>query len=399
MRFPETLRIVFINIIQNKFKVLLTSLGIIVGAVTIVLVIAIGQGGEDEVMAQFSGLNAETIYVNPDYSKSSFNNIESIPKLTVDIMNQIMDESTTLSAIDIRGNAYKESVINGTKEQVAIAGVTEEYSKVSNLDVVYGENISDIDVEDYTNVAVIGDGLAKKYFMKQEDAIGSTIKINNRTYIIKGVLGRRGDGMQGLSPDETIFIPFTTASQYVFDNNTMPQIVALASKLSLVKRAMAEIKDTINYVLEDGSVYKLEDTGSRIEAATKSAKTMKLLLMSVATIVFIVGGIGIMNVLFVSVKERTKEIGILKALGSSKKDIMIQFILESVIISVFGGVVGILLSVYIMPLMKYTNIPVTPSVSGKVMALIFAVVTGTLFGIYPAYKAANLKPIEALSYE
>lgn len=399
MRFSETLRIVFINIIQNKFKVLLTSLGIIVGAVTIVLVIAIGQGGEDEVMAQFSGLSAETIYVNPDYSISSFNNNESIPKLTVDIMNQIMDESTTLSAIDIRGNAYKESVINGVKEQMAIAGVTEEYSKVSNLDVVYGENISDIDVEDYTNAAVIGDGLAKKYFMKPEDAIGTTIKINNRTYIIKGVLERRGDGMQGLSPDETIFIPFTTASQYVFDNNTMPQIVALASKLSLVKRAMAEIKDTINYVLEDGSVYKLEDTGSRIEAATKSAKTMKLLLMSVATIVFIVGGIGIMNVLFVSVKERTKEIGILKALGSSKKDIMIQFLLESVIISGFGGVVGILLSVYIMPFMKYTNIPVTPSFSGKVMALIFAVATGTLFGIYPAYKAANLKPIEALSYE
>lgn len=399
MRFSETLRIVFINIIQNKFKVLLTSLGIIVGAVTIVLVIAIGQGGEDEVMAQFSGLSAETIYVNPDYSKSSFNNIESIPKLTVDIMNQIMDESTTLSAIDIRGNAYKESVINGTKEQVAIAGVTEEYSKVSNLDVAYGENISDIDVEDYTNSAVIGDGLAKKYFMKPEDAIGSAIKINNRTYIIKGVLERRGDGMQGLSPDETIFIPFTTASQYIFDNNTMPQIVALASKLSFVKRAMAEIKDTINYVLEDGSVYKLEDTGSRIEAATKSAKTMKLLLMSVATIVFIVGGIGIMNVLFVSVKERTKEIGILKALGSSKKDIMLQFLLESVIISVFGGLVGIVLSKYIMPLMKYTNIPITPSLNGEIMALLFAVVTGTIFGLYPAYKAAQLKPIESLSYE
>lgn len=399
MKFSETLRIVFINIIQNKFKVLLTSLGIIVGAVTIVLVIAIGQGGEDEVMAQFSGLSAETIYVNPDYSKSSFNTSESIPKLTVDIMNQIMDESTTLSAIDIRGNAYKESVINGTKEQVAIAGVTEEYSKVSNLDVAYGENISDIDVEDYTNSAVIGDGLAKKYFMKPEEAIGSAIKINNRTYIIKGVLERRGDGMQGLSPDETIFIPFTTASQYIFDNNTMPQIVALASKLSLVKRAMAEIKDTINYVLEDGSVYKLEDTGSRIEAATKSAKTMKLLLMSVATIVFIVGGIGIMNVLFVSVKERTKEIGILKALGSSKKDIMLQFLLESVIISVFGGLVGIVLSKYIMPLMKYTNIPITPSLNGEIMALLFAVVTGTIFGLYPAYKAAQLKPIESLSYE
>ncbi len=310
-----------------------------------------------------------------------------------------MDESTTLSAIDIRGNAYKESTINGVKDDIAIAGVTEEYSKVSNLKTAYGENISDIDVEDYVNVAIIGDGLAKKYFMKLEDAIGNTIKINSRTYVIKGVLERRGDGMQGLSPDETIFIPFTTASQYVFDNDTLPQIVVLASKLSLVNKAMAEIKDTLNYVLEDGSVYELEDTVSRIEAATKSARTMKLLLMSVATIVFIVGGIGIMNVLFVSVKERTKEIGILKALGSSKKDIMLQFLLESVIISVFGGVIGILLSDYMMPLMKYSNIPVTHSFSGKVIALVFAIMTGTLFGLYPAYKAANLKPIEALSYE
>lgn len=310
-----------------------------------------------------------------------------------------MDESTTLSAIDIRGNAYKESTINGVKDDIAIAGVTEEYSKVSNLKTAYGENISDIDVEDYVNVAIIGDGLAKKYFMKLEDAIGNTIKINSRTYVIKGVLERRGDGMQGLNPDETIFIPFTTASQYVFDNDTLPHIVVLASKLSLVNKAMAEIKDTLNYVLEDGSVYELEDTVSRIEAATKSARTMKLLLMSVATIVFIVGGIGIMNVLFVSVKERTKEIGILKALGSSKKDIMLQFLLESVIISVFGGVIGILLSDYMMPLMKYSNIPVTHSFSGKVIALVFAIMTGTLFGLYPAYKAANLKPIEALSYE
>ena len=399
MRFSEILRIVYTNIMKTKAKVLLTSLGIIVGAATIVMVIAIGKGGEEEVMSQFSGLSAETIYINPNYALGANIDIENMPRLTTNHMNQIMEESTTLSAIYLRGNTYEKAIINGKEEQVPIVGVTEEYSKVSNLQIEYGEDISSIDVEDVTNVAVIGEGIASKYFMKAEDAIGSEIKIKNRSYVIIGVLKRTGDGMQGLNSDESIFIPYSTANKFILNSNTIPEMVGLSKDLSLVKKSMFEIKDTLSFVLEDGSLYEITDAGSRIEAATKSAKTMKLLLIAVATIVFIVGGIGIMNVLFVSVKERTKEIGILKALGSSKRDIMMQFLLESVIISLFGGIVGILVSNYTMPLMKYTDIPVSPSLEGKVIALIFAIVTGTVFGLYPAYKAAQLKPIEALNYE
>ncbi|MBU3107901.1 ABC transporter permease [Clostridium gasigenes] len=177
----------------------------------------------------------------------------------------------------------------------------------------------------------------------------------------------------------------------------MTQIVAMAEELFLVEKAMEEIKSTLNYVLDDGSVYLLEDVGSLIEAATKSARTMNMLLISVATIVFIVGGIGIMNVLFLSVKERTKEIGILEALGSTKGDIMMLFLLESVIISIFAGIVGVVVSYYLMPLMSYTDIPVYPSVEGQVIALTFAVLTGTIFGLYSAYKASELKPIDALN--
>ncbi len=399
MRFSEILRIVYTNIMKTKAKVLLTSLGIIVGAATIVMVIAIGRGGEEEVMSQFSGLSAETIYVNPNFALGAETDMDNIPKLTIENMKQILEESTTLSSIYLRGNSYKETTINGKKEQLSVVGVTESYSEVSNLKIEYGEDITDIDVEDGTNAVVIGSELASKYFMKPEDAIGSEIRIENRTYFIIGVLQRTGDGMQGISPDDSIFVPFSTAAAFIFDQGITPQIVALAKDISLVEKGMAEIKDTLNYILEDGSVYELSDAGSRIEAATKSAKTMNLLLMSVATIVFVVGGIGIMNVLFVSVKERTKEIGILKALGSSKKDIMLQFLLESVIISLFGGIVGVLISNYLMPLMKYTDVPVSSSLSGKIIALAFALVTGTVFGLYPAYKAAQLKPIEALNYE
>lgn len=399
MKLLEMLRIVMINILQNKVKVMLTSIGIIVGSVTIVMVIAIGRGGEEEVNAQFSGLSAETVYVNLDYMKIGNKDFSEIPKLTQDLMEQMMDESQTLKGIYLRGDAYSEVTLNGKTEYISVTGVTEGYSLVSNLETAYGENISEFDVEEMTSVAVIGEGIAKKYYPNVEEAIGSTIRIGDKAFTIIGILERKGDGLQGLSADDTIFVPFTTAEQSILNEYTMPQIVALSKDLSTVKFSMKEMKSTLNYVLDDGSYYTLEDAGSRIEAATQSAGTMNMLLIAMATIVFIVGGIGIMNVLFLSIKERTKEIGILKALGSSKEEILLQFLFESVIISTFGGIMGVLLSYLLMPLMKYTNTPVSPSIEGQIIAIIFAMITGTLFGLYPAYKASQLKPIEALSYE
>ena len=382
MKLLEMLRIVMINILQNKVKVMLTSIGIIVGSVTIVMVIAIGRGGEEEVKAQFSGLSAETVYVNLDYMKIGNKDFSEIPKLTQDLMEQMMDESQTLKGIYLRGDAYSEVTLNGKTEYISVTGVTEGYSLVSNLETAYGENISEFDVEEMTSVAVIGEGIAKKYYPNVEEAIGSTIRIGDKAFTIIGILERKGDGLQGLSADDTIFVPFTTAEQSILNEYTMPQIVALSKDLSTVKFSMKEMKSTLNYVLDDGSYYTLEDAGSRIEAATQSAGTMNMLLIAMATIVFIVGGIGIMNVLFLSIKERTKEIGILKALGSSKEEILLQFLFESVIISTFGGIMGVLLSYLLMPLMKYTNTPVSPSIEGQIISIIFAMRNGNRTGCY-----------------
>lgn len=398
MLFSEMIRLVFQNIIQNKSKVILTSLGIIAGAATIVAVIAIGRGGEADIKAQFSGLSAETMYVKPD-NKFGQNIIDGkFEKLTVENMDFIMNESTTLSGIYLRGNAYKETIINGKKESLSIMGVTEEYSKVSNLELKDGNNIDRIDIDDESEVVVIGYGIASEYFISVSDAIGQSIKVGNKSYKIIGVLERSADGLQGLSPDDTIFMPYTTAKTNIFEDTTTPEIVALASDIDLIKKAMAEIMDSLDYLLED-NVYKVEDTGSRIEAASKSANTMNVLLISVATIVFIVGGIGIMNVLSLSVKERTKEIGILKAFGCTENNIMLLFLLEAIIISGFGGVAGILLSNLFIPFVKSLQVPVLPSVEGQIIAFAFAIITGTIFGFYPAYKASQLKPVDALSYE
>ena len=398
MLFSEMLRLVFQNIIQNKSKVILTALGIIAGAATIVAVIAIGRGGEEEIKAQFSGLSAETMYVKTDSSFADKIFSGNFEKLTVEQMDFMMNESTTLSGAYLRGNAYSEAVINGKKNNTNTMGVTEDYSKVSNLEVAYGNNIDRIDVDDGNEVVVIGYQLATKYFASANDAVNKQIKIKNKMYKIIGVLKRSADGLQGLSPDDTIFMPYTTAQENIFDENTVPEIVAVASDINLVKKAMAEIMDSLDYLLEE-NVYAVEDTGSRIEAASKSARTMSILLTSVATIVFVVGGIGIMNVLSLSVKERTKEIGILKALGATENNIMVFFLLEAIIISGFGGIVGIILSNLFIPFVKSLEVPVSPSIEGQIMAFAFAIITGTIFGFYPAYKASKLKPVDALSYE
>lgn len=399
MRFFEMIRLVLKNLLENKSKVILTSLGIIAGTATIVAVIAIGKGGEEAVKDQFSGLSAETIYVNVDYSKGNKVFEGSYPHLTTEQMEFIMNESTTLSGIYLRGGAYKQAVLNGIKGNVSITGVTEEYSTVSKLNIIQGYNIDRIDIEEGNHVVVIGDGIATKYFSQAEEAVGKTITIEGKNYKIIGVLERSADGMQGLSPDDTIFMPYSIAQENIFDKSTTPQIVALANNIKSVKKAMAEIEDSLNYLLEDDNVYKAEDAGSRIEAASESARTMNVLLISVASIVFVVGGIGIMNVLSLTVKERTKEIGILKALGAQERTIMSLFLFEAIIISSFGGITGILVSYCVIPLVRQVGVAVSPSVEGQIMALGFAIFTGTIFGVSPAYKASQLKPVEALSYE
>ncbi len=401
MNFTEMMRVVWLNLVQNKFKVMLTSLGIIVGAVTIVMVIAIGRGGEAEIAGQFGDLSAATVYVNTDYSKMFSGNMDmsSYPKLNEEHLEQMADENPYLKKLMLMLNTMAEATINNEKNFTTFNGVSPDYEEISNLPIATGDNITQDDVDNMTRVAVLGDKIAAQYFGSAENAVGRTLKVGGQTFQIIGVLERKGDAIQSMNPDNSVFIPYTTAMRYLAGDYDLPQMIGLAKDISVVDKAIARMQSTLDYMLDDSSFYMVEDAGSRIEAATQSATTMKMLLISVAAIVFVVGGIGIMNVLFVSVKERTREIGILKALGSSKKDVMLQFLLESVMISIFGGGVGILLSFLLMPLMQYTDIPVLATADGKLVALFFSVLTGALFGFYPAWKAAGLKPIDALNYE
>jgi putative ABC transport system permease protein len=289
--------------------------------------------------------------------------------------------------------------LNGEEYFRSITGVTSEYEQILNLSTAYGSNLIDDDVEDKSLVAVLGYNVAVQNYGMPEYAVGEYISINNKLLKVVGVLARKGDSAGTIAPDSSIFIPYSVAKEYVFNNYLIPQAIALADDVSHVDSATAWIRSSLAYLLNTSDAYTIENAGSRMEAASQSAKTMSMLLVSVAVIVFIVSGIGIMNVLFVSVKERTREIGILKALGCPERDILLQFLLESITISVFGSIAGMLLSIFILPLMKYTDIPVLPSAGGQLAALFFSLLTGTVFGFYPAYKASKQKPIDALNYE
>lgn len=351
-------------------------------------------------LSLFSNLSADTIYVNLDYTAlGTGKDIASVEKLTPELLEKIMEESTTLQGMYLRASGFQQVTYNTKKQSANLVGVTPGYAEISNLSFERGADFSEYDFEDGERVAVIGSKIAEKLF-GTADAVGNYLKIGDARYQVIGLLKRSEDGLQGVDADNSIFIPYSAMEKdELLDDYATTQAVGKAIGIHEVEKAKKEIMSTLNYYMIDASAYAVSDAGTRIEAATASATTMKLLLVSVAGIVFVVGGIGIMNVMFVTVKERTREIGILKALGAKEKDVLLLFLLEAFCIGIFSGIVGVVLSVPSIALMGFTEIPVYSLWDGTVVACAFAVATSTLFGFYPAYKASLLMPVQALAEE
>lgn len=458
---------------------LLTSVGIIIGAATIVMVIAVGKGGQQEVANQFKNLNAGSIDISFTSNSNTRNNDSSSGKssdsnaggmampsgggmpsmggsgggsansgmpsmggsaggstnsgmpgmggsaggfggfmigggmsgtdsmlnkekvtLSEDDVEDLETFVPDIDAVSISFNT-KKTVTGGELEEdttYTIAGVKSAYQDISNLSMQIGEFITDSNDENKQKVCVLGYTVAQEIFGSALEAYDSTIYIDGRPYVVNGVLSMMGSVSSGISPDDAIFIPYRTGIKYITGNDVSPTITVIASDVNNVSTVKANI-ETVLAETYPNTTFTITDAGSKMEAAAASNNTLTMLLIVMAGIVFVVGGIGIMNVLFVSVKERTKEIGILKAIGCSKKDILIEFLLEATAISIFGGLTGVAVSFIVLPIAEHYGVSVIASVSGSVIAVIFAVVTGTLFGFYPALKAASLVPIEALTEE
>ena len=443
MRLSEILRLVWLNLSQNKFKVILTSIGIVVGSATIMLVLAIGTGGKEEVAEQFKNLNAGAIDISCDSSDSggfSFEMPGGGGSVTVTNMGggsgggmsggpgggmdfggffgfgqEEESEAVTLTCEDGDDLATFVSGISATTisysttasveggdmtsaSYYTIAGVEDNYAAISNLEMAIGDFLTEENNESKEKVCVLGATVAKEIFGSAYDAYDGIVYIDGRPYIVSGGLSEMGTVASGISPDDSIFIPYATGVKYLVGSSVSPTITVLAADVNNVEGVIEEVTEVLATSYPNAE-FTFEDAGSKMEAAEASNQILTMLLIAMAAIVFVVGGIGIMNVLFVSVKERTNEIGILKAIGCSKRDILLEFLAEAAAISLIGGVLGNLVSLAVAPIVQYLGVRVELSALAFLIALVFAVGTGTIFGFYPAYKASNLVPVEALGAE
>lgn len=394
MKTIEILRSIFLNIRSNKIRVFLTTLGVIIGTLTIIVVVGIGKGGEQAVQEQFKKLSAQTINImkSRDYNKSKKLGLEDIPKLE------------SLECVERAGAVIRSSAeisYSSVTESASIQGVSESIQDINQLNLFTGSFVTDEDGQKRKKVIVLGYSLAQLLFGEDiTAAVGQKVSVKGRKYEVVGVLQKEGDSGQGESRDDSAIVPIKIAESYLSGRFTMLSFVVKADAIDHVETAISEVKQYILNLTETESAYNIMDAGSRLTTALETANTMSAILIGVAAVVLVVGGIGIMNVLLVSVRERTREIGILKSIGARRQDIIKEFLMEAVIISLLGGLIGVGLSFITIPIVLYWGgLLVVQSIEGILLGLVFSVATGVFFGVYPAVKASKLKPIEALNYE
>ncbi|WXR62531.1 ABC transporter permease [Peptostreptococcaceae bacterium AGR-M142] len=385
MRISELFKNVMINILENKFRSILTTLGIIVGCATIILVFGIGEQSKKEVEDRFSFINAKTLTISVDRDSN-----ESFTKEDKNYLDEYSDYKEQVELV--LSSSKQISYMNDGLSQ-SVKGVNNPYFEISNLILESGRLFEEDDKNLNKKVAIIGSDVKDELF-EGVDPISKIITIDGIKFEIVGVLESRGSRLD----DPVVYLPYEIAKSYVIGKNSSPELIISAKSINDMDKLKNEVLGLLK-IRYDDEFYNIRDLGSIVETAKESASAMSLLLASIGAIVLIVGGIGIMNVLFVSVKERTKEIGTLKALGTTKRDILLQFLIESIIISLIGGILGVILSFILVPAFEMFEMKMIITYKAYVIALLFAVLTGSVFGYYPAYKASDLPIIDALRYE
>jgi putative ABC transport system permease protein len=414
INLAETARIALKSLVTNKLRTLLTALGIIIGVAAVVALMAIGNGSQASITARITANGANLLTVRSGASNSGGvgGGVGSSQTLTTDDAEALADTQNVPDAAlvspEYDGNG--QIVAGSQNTNARITGATLAYLTVHNITVAEGEFISAENVSSTSSVVVLGANVATTLF-PDGDAVGQAIRINGQKFTVIGVLAAKGGSGFG-STDDGVIVPLSTAQRTLFGGRAISggatlvsTIVVQAKDATSVEAALNEIEQTLrdqHELAADGSAddFSVINQQDQLDSATATTETLTLFLGAIAAISLLVGGIGIMNIMLVSVRERTREIGLRKALGAREGDILTQFMFEALTISLVGALIGLTLGVLIAWGVTVTGlITATPSLSAAALAVGFAVAVGLCFGIAPARSAARLDPIDALRYD
>lgn len=405
MNFINLLKIAWKAILLNKTRAMLTMLGIIIGVASVIAMLAIGEGSKESIKKNISSMGANLITIRP--GAGMMGGVRSDPSamqtLTLADYNALKSQAKLIKEISPLVNGSGQSIAGSNNWPTSIYGASPEYLKIRDWGVEEGSMFTEDDIESYAKVAVIGKTVQENLF-PNENPIGKMIRFKNIPFKVIGVLKEKGENTFGQDQDDIIIAPYTAVQKRVLAQTYLQSIVASSQSEEDSENAVNEIKsimETQHKIKPDeDNDFNVSSQQEIISMFSSTSEMLTILLVAIASISLLVGGIGIMNIMYVSVKERTKEIGLRMAIGAKGNDILMQFLIESVLISITGGVLGVLIGlITTFCIQQFAGWPVCVTASSIVISFVVCTITGVFFGWYPARKAAQSDPIDALRYE
>ncbi len=404
MKFKNLLKVAFKSLVKNRMRSLLTSLGVIIGVGAVIVMVGVGQGAQQDIEQQISSLGANMLMVWPQRSWSQgVSQSGTQNRLTLDDVEAIRRQATLITAVSPEVRVGAQVIGGESNWNTTVRGVDPEYEAIRDWHIDYGEYFTERDVRAKSKVAVLGKTVADNLF-PSGDAVGAQIRVRNTPFKVIGVLESKGEASFGGDQDDVILVPSSTALYRLAGGRYISSIYASAVSVEESPQAEEELAIIMReaHRIEPGEEddFRIRSQAEFMEMATQTSEVMTLLLAAVAAVSLIVGGIGIMNIMLVSVTERTREIGIRMAVGARGSDVLVQFLTEAVVLALIGGTIGVLLAVGVSVILNNLVGMTTVIHAGVVtLAFGFSAAIGVFFGYYPARKAARLHPIDALRYE
>ena len=402
--YKESFLMAWASLIANKLRSLLTMLGIIIGVAAVIALVSIGNGVKQDIEDSISSLGSNLLVVLPGAprtpgARSSQGSMKSLKISDYEAIAKLEG----VKAASPMTNGSDVVIYQNKNWTTSVAGVNSNFKDVNNWTMTSGRFFSDKNVQNRERVAVVGQTVVKNLFT-DEDPVGKEIRVKNIPFRVIGVLKSKGNGTMGNDQDDTVLIPYTTSMERVEGIDYLRRVYVVAKDDGGIDRLQADIENLlrVRHNIKDTNLddFNIQNMKSIMETVAQTTGTFTLFLGAVAAISLVVGGIGIMNIMLVSVTERTREIGVRKALGATYSVIVTQFLIEAVVISLMGGFIGIAFGIGASKVIgMVSGMSTIVSVPTIIMSFAFSMAIGLIFGIYPARKAAKLNPIDALHYE